>query len=133
MVAHRLPALICLAALVLTGGCRRQKDRTVEDVAAALRANGLPYDVSETAALAGIPGDGLRLSARDLLVEVYRIDDNAQRHSAEAEAAAPPGSEAQGAPPPAPKCYVRPPFLIIVRREPAEGDVLAALARAFGD
>ena len=54
--------LICLAAfLLLAPGCRRaEKKMSVEDVAAALRANGIVYDVSETAALSGIRGQGIR-------------------------------------------------------------------------
>jgi len=110
---------------------------SVEDVAAALRANGIVYDVSETAALSGIRGQGIRLTGRDLAVEIYRLDDLNQMQAASSavgtasEANAP--GRAQHRPPSPLRCYVRPPFLVVVHREPADGEVAAVLAKVLGD
>jgi len=138
MFAKERPLLVCLAAfLLLAAGCRREKGRTVEDVAGALRANGIPYDVSETAALPGIRGQGLRLTGRDLAIEIYRVEDEGQMQlaSSAAEAESTEGMSAAGRTPRqrAPRYYVKPPFLVVIRREPAEGDVSAALAKILGD
>jgi hypothetical protein len=140
MFGTKRPHLICLAALLLiAAGCRREKAKTVEDVAGALRANGVPYDVSETAALTGIRGQGLRLTGRGLAVEIYRVEDQGQMQlaSSAAEIASVrepnPIAGTRGPSPSAPTCYVKPPFLIVVRREPTDGEVAAALARVLGD
>jgi hypothetical protein len=120
-----------MACAAFFSGCGQRDEPSVERLAAALRAHGVSYDVSETAALTGIRGEGLRLTGRGLAVDLYCIEDEAERQAlvsaAERLAAAP----AQDANAPALKCYVRKPFVVIVRREPEEGQVAAALSAAL--
>jgi len=124
---RRLGALICL--LLLAAGCGRRPSVDVHEVAAALREHGINYEVEETAALASLRAEGLRLAGPALVVELYSIPDEkkmelASRAAGMAQAAARRAPAAQPL-----KAYVHGPLLVIVRREPEPGRVAAALGR----
>ncbi len=124
-----------LLALIVLGacGCGPRAARTPEELAEALRREGVAYEVAETAALPKVDARGLRLRGERLSVELYRIDDEEHRKLAGAAAAlAARGQEQAGEPRPL-RPVVRGPFLVIVREEPTPGQVEAALARVFRD
>jgi hypothetical protein len=126
-----LTALVLLAALGASG-CRREEPApSVDELAAALRAHGVAFTVEETAALPRLRAQGLRLTGPELEVEVYRIDDEKQMALAAtaAQMAQAAGATTAGARPL--QACVSSPFLVIVRREPAAGQVAAALAQAL--
>ena len=131
-VGRTLPALLA-ACLLAAYGCGRGGIGSVEELAEALRQHGVAYEVSETAALASIRAGGIRLMGENLKVEIYLIDDEKDmKLAATAAAFAAMGqSKVAGASPL--KAYVRKPFLIIVRQEPVEGQVRAALESVFGE
>lgn len=128
--SHLFGLGICL---LLVGGCGRGGVGSVEELAEALRQHGVAYDVSETAALAQLRAGGIRLMGENLKLEIYLVDDEKDmKLAATAAALAAMGqSKVAGASPL--KAYVRKPFLIIVRQEPVEGQVRAALESVFGD
>jgi hypothetical protein len=129
---HRFLLAALLACLV--AGCGREAQPQpvgLADLAAALRQAGVDYEVSEKAALPHVKAGGLRLTGKDLSVEVYRLEDaDKLAKAAEAVAAAARIQEQAGARSPMRPC-VRGQFLVIVRREPQDGLVESALARAL--
>lgn len=126
-------AVACLALCVLAvSGCGRSPAAmSVEELAAALQEHGIAYDVSETAALPRVRGEGLRLVGEDLLVEIYRIEDEEHLRLAIQAARLAAAVQRQIADARPLKYHVNEPFLIIVRQEPVEGQVEAALSRTF--
>jgi hypothetical protein len=125
---------LLLAMLVCTvaWGCARHDDSpggNVQDLASALRREGIAYHATETAALASIQAEGLRLMGPDLVVEVYAL--RGRRGARQAEEAAGLLNRQGAAGTSAPRAYVRGHFLVVVRREPVEGAVAAALDRIF--
>jgi hypothetical protein len=132
--------VVCAALCLLSAyGCGQGEAPNVAELAAALRAHGVSYGVSETATLSGIRAEGLRLTGWRLAVEVYRIADRGQMRLATAAAEhaaseAKAGTDGQKTDARAQrlKYYVREPFLVIVRSEPEEGQVAAALGQVLG-
>lgn len=124
--------LTCLAACILVAcGCGRSGPQTAEELAAALRQQGIAYDVSETAALPRIHADGIRLIGRDLKVEIYCIEDERELKLAVAAAALAVTGQSMTSGTPTIRPYVKKPFLVIVRQEPQDGPVKSALERIF--
>jgi hypothetical protein len=106
---------------------------SVGELAAALREQGVRYTVSETAALPGVAGDGLRLTGEGLSLEVFRIEDRGQlRLAARAATLAAQKQREQGRSQPL-RRHVSAPFLIISRQEPTEGQVASALGSVLKD
>ena len=121
------------AGLLAVAGCGPKGPADVHELAAALRAQGVDYHVTETAALANLRTEGLRLMGEGLTVDVYRIEDEADLKLAAAVAAmAARAQVAKGEVRPL-KPYVVEPYLVIVREEPVEGQVQAALEAVFSD
>ena len=124
--------LACIGVCVLAMcGCGPGGPVTAEELAAALKEQGVAYDVSETAALPRIRTDGLRLKGEGLEVEIYRIEDEKEMKLAVAAATMAVLGQSQTAAGVSLRPYVRKPFLVIVRREPQDGQVKAALAEVF--
>ena len=114
--------------LLLAAGCRQPVHvLTVQEMAAALRAHGVAFTVEETAALPRVQAQGLRLAGKGLEVNVYRIDDAGQMKVASTAAQMAQAASAQTAGVKPLTATVRGPFLVIVRSEPAAGQVAAAL------
>lgn len=130
MRREALPVMlaICIAAAL---GCGRHGPQTSAELVAALKAEGVAYDVAETTALPTIRSDGLRLKGDSLDVEVLRIEKEGELRAAVAAVALVTGLEGEGVGAPELQSYVFKPFLIIVRREPQEGQVGEALKRIF--
>jgi len=127
-------ALACLAVCLMAAcGCGHGEPETIDELAAALQAEGVAYDVAETAALPRIKSDGLRLTGPGLKVEVFRIERERDMKLAVTAVTmvAVLGERDVGAPKVKP--YVRRPFVIVVRNEPEEGLVKGALSRVFGE
>jgi len=120
-----------LAVLALCG-CTDKRHHPAEELASALRAHGVVYDMSETAALSGVRGDGLRLTGPGLVVELYAISDRAEWEQAVTAAARAAEMLRQRGATHELKHYARRPFLVIVRQEPTGGQVGAALAAIWG-
>ena len=129
MFGHWTAALAVLA-LAAMGGCARQDAAAdVHKVAAALRRQGVAYEVSETAALGSIGAEGLRLTGPGLDVELYVIeneDDLGVALTAAARLAA--EQRSAGAATPV-QAYARDDLFVLVREEPVEGGVREALER----
>ena len=121
------------AGLLAVAGCGPKGPADVRELAAALRAQGVDYHVTETAALANVRTDGLRLMGEGLKVDVYRIDDEADLKLAAAVAAMAARAQVEKGEVRPLKPYVVEPYLVIVREEPVEGQVQAALEAAFSD
>lgn len=121
-----LPAMLLCAVV---WGCGGRSGGNVEELAAALRREGIAYHAAETAALASIQAEGLRLMGPDLVVELYAL--RGRRDVRQAEEAAELLNRQAAAGTSAPRAYVRGRFLVVVRREPVEGAVGAALDRIF--
>ena len=123
-----LAALALLAALG-PAGCGRTPAPSVDALAAALRARGVAYTVAETAALPRVRASGLRLTGRDLEVEVYRFEDRKELELASRAAQMAQSASAAAERPM--QAIVREPFLVVVRSEPSPGRVAAALAQVL--
>jgi hypothetical protein len=127
--AGRWAAAMAIVMLAAAGGCGRRAPTDVQEVAAALRREGVAYDVSETAALGSISAGGLRLTGPGLDVELYVIGDkkDIQRILAAARLMAA-DQRSAGVAVPA-KAYARGDLFVLVRAEPVEGGVGEALER----
>ncbi|KPK65844.1 MAG: hypothetical protein AMK73_01755 [Planctomycetes bacterium SM23_32] len=134
MGASKVGALLGMLALAAAAaGCRGREGMSVEELAAALRQRGVAYEVSETAALPKVQGRGLRLRGEGLDVELYRIEKEEHLEMAVAAAKlAATGAQLEGTGRPL-TYHVHGPFLVIVRREPADGQVAGALTATFGE
>ena len=119
--------------ILLAAGCGRRGPEAVPDLAAALKAEGLRYEVVETAALPRIQADGRRLRGEGLDVALYCIEDERDMKRAVAAVGIVSGLAAKGAGGRELGCHVVKPFLVVVRAEPEPGQVAAALQRIFGD
>jgi hypothetical protein len=134
MAAKKAAAVFGLVAIALAAaGCRWREAMSVEELADALRERGVAYELSETAALPRVEGRGLRLRGEGLDVELHRIENT--KHLELAVAAAKLASagaqlEGQGR---SLSHYARGPFLVIIREEPSDGQVAAALTAIFGE
>lgn len=128
--ARHIPGAL-VAMLLLWAGCGRGPARTPEELAAALRREGIAYEVAETAALPRIDAPGLRLRGDGISIEIYRIENEKHRKLAASAAALAAGGQGavEGEQPLRP--LLRGPFLVIVREEPAPGQVQSALARVL--
>jgi len=130
----RLLAVLVAGLLVVGGdGCGRTEEATtdVSDAAAALRREGLAYDVSETAVLGTIGAEGLRLTGPGLEVELYVLNERDHRDlalTAVARLAA--GQRSRGEPFPA-QGFAAGDLFVLVRKEPVEGRVRRALERVL--
>ena len=132
-VVGRLAAAWAVLAVSAVGGCGPQGAVDVQELAAALKRQGVAYEVSETAALGSIRAEGLRLTGPDLEVELYVIDDEADmKHALTAVALMKAGQRSAGGTPPA-KAYAHGDVFVLVRTEPVEGQVREALERALQD
>jgi hypothetical protein len=106
---------------------------SVGELAVALRERGLRYTVSETAALPGVEGDGLRLTGEGLSVELFRIEDDKQLQLAARAATLAAERQRERTRSQPLRRHVRGPFLIITRQEPTEGQVVSALGAILED
>ena len=77
------------------------------------------------------PGLGLRLTGPGLDVELYRIDDEADRKRALIAAALTASAQRAAGRADALAAYAYAPFLVLVRAEPAEGHVRRAVEAAL--
>ena len=136
MARSRAAALVVLAGLALalaaawTAGCSHPPVHvlSVHELAAALRAHGVPFTVEETAALTSVRAQGVRLAGKGLELNVYRIDDPKEMTvAARAAQMAQAASEKTAGSRPL-QALVRGPFLVIVHAEPTTGQVAQALA-----
>ena len=134
---YRLQILLRIAVLAgMLGACVApgpDKPTNTAELGAELKKSGVAWD--STAPAPQPKGGRVRfdeaviLKGVDLWVELIRIDDKRIYDLAESASQLLTISEAvAGQPfPGKPKVYTRQPFLVIVRQEPAEGSVLAAL------
>ncbi|MHC4480872.1 MAG: hypothetical protein ACYS1C_07890 [Planctomycetota bacterium] len=122
--------LLCLAACA---ACGRGRPQSVKSLAAGLREQGLRYEVSETASLPKIRCEGLRLLGPELEVEIFRIDNDDHLELVAKAAGLASAAQALAREAHPVRTHVRAPYLIVVRREPADGQVAAALSRLFAD
>jgi len=122
-----------IAVCIVMTACAMPRPTTAQGVADGLEANGISYDsIQQAKKPEGRHfrfDEGIVLVADDLWVEIIRIEDERTFGIAEdasglfkiTEAVV--GRELPGKP----ELYTRQPFLIIVRQEPEQGQVLEAL------
>jgi hypothetical protein len=134
VIGGAIALAVCVACALMVG-CKRSEPEpppepepaqtTLEQMVAALEEEGLAYEVSETAFLATIQAQGLRLTGPDLHVEVYRVEGEqslALAAAASARAASDSGRRTGV------QMHLDEPFFIVVRREPTPGHVVGILA-----
>jgi hypothetical protein len=130
---RRWAALLAVLALAL-GGCGREEPRPdVQKIADALRREGVAYEVSETAALASIRAEGLRLTGPGLEVEVYAIDDEDDVERALTATARMAAQQREAGVALPAKGYACGAVFALVRKEPVEGRVGDALERIMAE
>ena len=123
-------AAVCVPA---AAGCGPKGVAAVQELAAALRRQGVAYEVSETAALGTIRAEGLRLSGPGLEVELYLVEDEGDmKRALTAAAVVAAGQRSTGTSEPV-QAYAQEDFFVLVRREPVRGQVRSALERALRD
>jgi len=129
MAGRHWAAALAALAVAVAAGCGRREPTDLQEFAAALRREGVAYEVSETAALRSIRAEGLRLTGPALEVEIYVIEDEGDLANAlTAAARMADGQRASGVPRPARGYGCRDVF-VLVYEEPVEGGVREALAR----
>lgn len=123
-------AAVCVPA---AAGCGPKGAADVQDLAVALRRQGVAYEVSETAALGAIRAEGLRLSGPGLEVELYLVEDEGDmKRALTAAAVVAAGRRATGTSEPV-QAYAQGDFFVLVRREPVRGQIRRALQSALRD
>jgi len=129
------PAVIAVAALILSACAIKPRIESAADLAAALQRNGIvhtaatPVDVS-IVRFAKID-EGLTLTGENLNVTILRITDP-RTYKVATSATFILGfvkSAAPEMPDQPPEVYLSNPFAVIIRAEPAEGAVRAALEK----
>ena len=128
-----LAVLLPVMAAACVLGCSHKPAHvlSVRELATALRAHGVAYTVEETAALTHVKAHGLRLTGKDLDVNVYRIDDEKERKATATAAQQAQAASAQTAGAKPLQALMRGPFLVVVRAEPSPGLVANALSQVL--
>jgi hypothetical protein len=127
----------CLAVGLVGCGGNRPEPRTVRDVASGLQREGIRYQTSEPVDLSKMTHakveESLLLKGENLWVEILRIEDERTFKAFAASGVMLAGVEQKtGKPLPGrPRTYVHRPFVVVVRGEPQERSVKAALQKIF--
>ena len=121
----------CVLAAVGCGPKGPKGPADANELALALKARGIAYTVTETAALSNLRNDGLRLMGEGLKVDVYCIEAEEDLKLAAAVAVLAARAQAEAGDPDPMTSHVKGSFLIIVREEPIEGLTAAALEAIF--
>lgn len=132
---HRPPIISLLVALIAAGCALQPKIETAADLAAALKRNGIAFSATEPIDVANIPiariDEGLSLTGENLQIEILRItDDRTYKITSSATSILLlVKAKAPEMPQQPPDVYLSKPFAVIIRAEPTEGAVRAALEK----
>lgn len=131
---------IALLGLILVTACNTLAPiETVEDLAKALKNNGIAYDATTPLDFSGMPfaqvDEGVRITGNGLHVELLRVEDD-RTFKVVSGAGALLGvldKTLKDTPVNPPEVIARDPFVVVVRSEPGPGQVRRVLDRVLPD